>query len=56
MIAFSASTLLVERQEEHLASNKLGDEELSWLSLEQVANDFNMAQLMPLPPHQLLLH
>jgi len=31
-LAFSASTLLVGRQDEHLACKKLTDEVLAWLS------------------------
>ena len=48
--AFSALTLLVGRQEGHLACKKLSGEVLAWLStcLEQGA-DLHMAQLMPLP-------
>jgi len=33
MIAFSAMTLLLGHQEEHPASKKLSDKELSWLSV-----------------------
>jgi len=32
LFAFSALTLLVGCQEEHLASKKLSDKELAWLS------------------------
>jgi len=48
--AFSALTLLVRRQEGHLACKKLSGEVLAWLSicLEQGA-DLHMAQLMLLP-------
>jgi len=34
MFAFSALTLLVGRQEEHLACKKLSDEVLLWLSVQ----------------------
>jgi len=51
-IAFSALTLLVEHQEQHPARKKLSDEMLA----ERGANDLHMVQLMPLPPHHLLLH
>jgi len=33
MYAFSASTLLVGHQEEHVACKKLSDELLAWLSV-----------------------
>jgi len=49
---------LVGRQEEHPARKKLSDGVLAWLSvwtLECGANDLHMVQLMPLPPHHLLL-
>jgi len=46
--AFSALTLLVGRQERHLASKKQIGGVLVWLCLEQGA-DLHMAQLMPLP-------
>jgi len=52
-LAFSALTLLVGRQEEHLACKTLSDEVLAWLS---VWSEVHMVQLMPLPPHCLLLH
>jgi len=49
--------LLVGWQEEHLACKKLSDEMLVWLSIwSEVQNDMHMVQLMPLPPHHLLLH
>jgi len=32
-VAFSALTLLVEHEEEHLACKKLSDEVLAWLSV-----------------------
>ena len=35
-LAFSALTLLVGRQEEHLARKKLSDEVLAWLSVWSV--------------------
>ena len=44
--AFSALTLLVGRQEEHLVCKKLNRGILAWL--EQGA-DLHMVQLMPLP-------
>jgi len=50
------SALLVGRQEEHLPCKKLSNEVLAWFSLERDANDLHMVQLMPLPPHHLLLH
>ena len=51
---FSALSLLVGQQEEHLAHKKL-----EWwgatmvICLERGANDLHMVQLMPLPPHHL---
>jgi len=33
----------------------MSGEVLAWLCLKQGANDFHMVQLMPLPPHHLLL-
>ena len=54
--AFSALTLLVGRQEEHLARKKLSDRVLAWLSVWSVVqNDLHMVQLMPVPPRHLLL-
>jgi len=50
-MTFSALTLLVGRQEGHLACEKLSGGVLAWLSvwtLEQGA-DLHTAQLMPLP-------
>jgi len=50
-----ALTLLVGRQEEHLACKNI-----EWwdtgmvICLEQDADDLHMVQLMPLPPHHLL--
>jgi len=52
-IVFSALTLLVGHQEEHLACKKLSDEVLAWLS---VWSEVHMVQLMPLSSHHLLLH
>jgi len=55
---YSALRLFLECQEEHPACKKLSDEVLVWLviCLEPGANDLHiMAQLMPLPPHGLLL-
>jgi len=46
-------TLLVGHQKEHLACKKLSDEVLAWLS---VWSKVQMVQLMPLPPHHLLVH
>jgi len=55
---FSALTLLVWRQKEHPANRK-------WvlrcwcglvICLQYSANDLDMVELMPLPPHHLLLH
>jgi len=45
--AWSALTLLVVRHK------KLSDEVLAWLSGK---NNLHMVQMMPLPPHYLLLH
>jgi len=42
LTAFSALTLLVGRQEGHLACKKLSGEVLAWLSLERGA-DLHMA-------------
>jgi len=47
--AFSALTLLVERQEGHPACKNLSGGVLAWICLERGA-DLHMAQLMPLPP------
>jgi len=52
-------TLLVGHLEEHPACKKMSDEVLAWLfvwTLEQGANYLPMVQMMPLPPHHLLLH
>jgi len=46
-IAFNDLTLLVWYQEEHPACNKI--------CLEHGANDLHMMQLMPLPPHCLIV-
>jgi len=51
--AFSASTPVVGHQEEYLACRKLSDVMLAWLS---VWSHLHVIQLMPLPPHYLLLH
>ena len=54
--ASSTLTLLVGHQEEHPARKKI-----EWwgtgvvICLEYGANDLHMVQLMPLPPHHLLL-
>jgi len=50
---FSALTPLVGCQ--HPACTKLNDEVLEFC-LQQGENDLHMVQLMPLPPHHLLLH
>jgi len=56
LLAFSALTLLVGRQVERLARKKLSDEVLMWLSVRSdVQMICIMFQLMPLPPHHLLL-
>ena len=50
-------TLLVERQEEHPACQN--DEMLTLLGpicLMRSVNDLHEAQVMPLPPHHVLLH
>ena len=47
--ASSALTLLVGRQEGHLACKKLSGGVLSWLSVWRRGADLDMAQLMPLP-------
>ena len=57
--AFSALMLLVGRQEGHLACRKLSGEVPGTgvvICLERDANDLHIFQLMPLPPHYLLLH
>jgi len=49
--------LLVGRQEGHLACKKLVVRH--WhgcLSMERGVNDLHMVQVIPLPPHCLLLH
>jgi len=54
--AFSALTLLVGRPDGHPACEKtmrLGTSVV--ICLERSANDLHMVQLMPLPPHHLLL-
>jgi len=47
---------MVGRQEEHPTCEKRSDEVLAWLCLQQGANDLYMVEMMPLPPHQLVLH
>jgi len=42
-LAFSALTLLIGRQEEHLACKKLSDEMLAWLSAWSEVYNFNLA-------------
>jgi len=56
-LAFSALTLLAEHQEEH-PSYKNTDQSSAGvvICLQQGANHLHMVQLMPLPPHRLLLH
>jgi len=49
VLAFSALTLLVGRQEGHLACKKLSGEVLAWLSVWSEVQTCIMAQLMPLP-------
>jgi len=56
-ITFSALTLLVGYQKEHLVCKKLCDEVLAWLSAwskVQVICNLHMVWLMPLPSHRLL--
>jgi len=56
-LVFSALTLLVGHQEEHLACKKLSDEVLAWLSVwSEVQMICIWFSLMPMPPHYLLLH
>jgi len=53
LVAFSALSLLVGQQEGHPV--KTG-EVLAWLSVwREVQMNLHMVQLMPLPPHHLLL-
>jgi len=47
--AFSALTLLVGRQEGHLACKKLSGGVLAWLSVWSEYADLHMAQQTPLP-------
>jgi len=57
-VAFSALTLLVVQQEDHLAFKKLSDEGMV-ICLQGGGNELHMVQLiqlMPLPPHHRLLH
>jgi len=57
LFAFSALKLLVGCQEKHPACEKLSDEVLAWLSVwSKVQMICILVQLMPLPPHHLLLH
>ena len=48
---FSALTLLVGRQEEHLACKKSSDRGAGMVIVERGANNLHMVQLMPLPIH-----
>ena len=50
VVCFSALTLLVRHQEEHLPVKKLNDEVLA------VWSEVQMICLSPLPPYHLLLH
>jgi len=53
LFAFSALSLLVGRQEGHLACKKLSGGRWGTgmvICLERGANDLHMVQLMPLPP------
>jgi len=55
--AVSVWILLVGHQEEHPACKTLSDEVLAQLSVwSEVQNICIMVQMMPLPPHHLLLH
>jgi len=49
LVAFSALTLLVGRQEGHLACKKLSGGMLSWTGYLSQGADLHMAQPMPLP-------
>ena len=53
VIAFSALTMLVERQQEHPACKKMSDKVLAWLSVTM--DDLCMVQLMSFAT-RLLLH
>jgi len=55
--AFNAMTMLVGRQEGHPACKNWGEVRYwsGYICLELGANDLHMVQLMPLPPHHLLL-
>jgi len=54
--AFSALTLFVQHQEEHLAGKEWSDEVLACLSVwNKVQMCGHMVQLMSLPSHHLLL-
>jgi len=49
--------LLAWRQEEHSTCKKLSDLVMAWLSVWSEVHMIRvMFQLMPLPPHHLLLH
>jgi len=54
VLTFNALTLLVKQRKDHLACKKLNAGIV--ICLEWGANDLHMVQLMPLPPHHLLLH
>jgi len=55
MSAFSALTLLVGHQEEHLSAWPVENWVMRcWRCMEWGANNLRMVQLMP--PHHLLLH
>jgi len=56
LVGFRALILLVGHQEEHLDCKNLSDEVLVWLSIRSEVHDLHMVQLMPMPPHHLLLH
>jgi len=55
VIAFTALTLLVGRQEGHPASKNLTGEVLAWLSVWSEVQMICMVKLMQLSPHHLLL-
>ena len=52
--SLSALVLLVGCLVEHVACKKLSDE--VFICLEQGADELHLVQLLPLPPHHLLLH
>jgi len=58
VLAYHALALLVGRHGEYPAHKKLSDKEDGGLviCLKRGANDLHVVQLMPLPPHHLLLH